>query len=63
MTKAIKKETMDKIRNIRRELHRNPERSGCEEKTKEIIRSFLRDNTSLKQEDYCGGIAAFYDAG
>lgn len=54
---------MNLIKDVRKELHRNPERSGCEDKTKEIIRRFLRDNTFLNPEDHGGGLIAFYDAG
>ena len=51
------------IKNIRKELHNNPEHSGTEEKTKNIIRRFLLENTNLNIRDYNGGIIAVYESG
>lgn len=56
-------EMIDIIKNVRRKLHNNPEASGCEEKTKNIIVQFLADNTDLDVKEYKGGIIAFYDSG
>ena len=56
---------MDKleiIKRARKELHNNPEHSGAEEKTKDIIRKFLSVNTDLYIQDYNGGIIALYEA-
>lgn len=44
----------EKILNLRRELHESAEPSGNEIKTKEIIKKFLSQNTSLELTD-CGG--------
>lgn len=52
---------ISKVKTIRKELHNNPERSGCEEKTKSIIKEFLRDNTELCVSDYNKGIVAIYE--
>lgn len=54
---------LEKIIKIRRELHQVPECSGQEDKTKSIIRAFLRDNTGLMVADRNDGIVAFYDSG
>lgn len=48
------------IKKVRKELHNNPERSGAEVITKDIIRKFLSDNTDLYVQDYKGGIIALY---
>lgn len=48
---------------VRKELHQIPECSGQEEKTKIIIKKFLKENTHLQVQDYHGGILAFYDVG
>lgn len=52
---------MEKIKRVRLELHNSPEHSGREEKTGQIIREFLRDNTNLYCRDYNGGIIAVYE--
>ena len=44
----------EKIVNLRHQLHRNPELSGCEVRTAERIKTFLREHTSLKIEDRDG---------
>lgn len=57
---------MDKIeiiKKVRNELHNNPEHSGAEVKTKDIIRGFLSENTNLYVQDYNGGIIALYESG
>lgn len=57
---------MDKIeliKKVRKELHNNPEHSGAEEKTKDIIRRFLSENTDLYIQDFGGGIIALYESG
>lgn len=57
---------MDKIeiiKKVRNELHNNPEYSGAEIKTKDIIRGFLSEKTNLYVQDYNGGIIALYEAG
>lgn len=51
---------MKKIKEVRAELHRNPEHSGHEEKTKQIIREFLKNNTDLYFRDHKGGIALLF---
>lgn len=53
---------MEKIKEVRAELHNNPEHSGHEEKTKQIIREFLKNNTNLYFKDYKGGIIALYES-
>lgn len=57
---------MDKlelIKSVRKELHNNPEHSGAEVKTKDIIRKFLSENTDLYIDDIGGGIVALYESG
>lgn len=54
---------IEKMKEVRKELHNNPERSGHEEKTKQIIREFLGKNTKLYYKDYKGGIIAVYESG
>lgn len=58
----MRKEVIDKIKNVRKELHNNPEHSGCEEITKKIIKDFLHDNTELYVRDYNDGIIAMYES-
>lgn len=53
---------MNKIKEIRADLHNNPEHSGHEEKTKQIIREFLKNNSGLYFKDYKGGIIALYES-
>lgn len=36
---------LEKIKEVRKKLHNTPEISGDEEKTKDIIKSFLSENT------------------
>lgn len=40
--------TYEQIRQLRSRLHQNPEQSGLETKTMEILKEFLKANTSLK---------------
>ena len=57
---------MDKLeilKKVRKELHDNPEHSGVEVKTKDIIRRFLSDNTDLYVRNYNGGIIALFKSG
>lgn len=56
------KEIMEKIKEIRADLHKNPEHSGHEENTKRIIREFLKNNTELYCMDYKGGIIALFES-
>ena len=51
------------IKRVRKELHNTPEHSGAEEKTKNIIRKFLSENTNLYIQDFGGGIIALYKSG
>lgn len=50
------------IQALRHQLHRCPEYSGQEYKTKALLKQFLRDHTSLQIQD-CGGgfVAAHYE--
>ena len=50
----MKKENLEKITQLRHELHMYPELSMQESGTLKIIRQFLRENTSLQVAD-CGG--------
>lgn len=40
--------TYEKLKALRKALHEVPEKSGCEEKTKELLKDFIGRNTSLK---------------
>lgn len=53
---------LEKIKEVRKKLHNTPEISGAEEKTKDIIKSFLSENTDLYIRDYNGGIIALYES-
>lgn len=52
---------IDKVKQVRKELHDYPEHSGVEIKTKEIIKSFLINNTNLNVSEYNSGIIALYE--
>ena len=54
---------MEIIKEVRNKLHNNPEHSGMEEKTREIIYEFLSKNTKLYIEEFNGGIIALYESG
>ena len=58
----ISTEALTKIREIRKTLHENPEHSGNETVTKEIIKKFIIDNTNLEVFEYNGGLIAKYHA-
>lgn len=55
------KDIIDKVKKVRKELHNSPEHSGKEVKTREIIKSFLSNNTDLRVSEYNGGIIALYE--
>ena len=48
----------NKIRELRRILHENPEPSGREEGTKALLMRFIKRNTLLEVEDFDGGFYA-----
>lgn len=47
----MNKKLMDKIRKLRKELHRCPELAGCEKRTIETIKKFLHSNTGVEIVD------------
>lgn len=51
---------MERIQELFDRLHHSPELSGCESKTVEIIKSFLRENTDFAICDLPGGFYAKY---
>lgn len=55
----MEKQIQEKVKELRQLLHQNPEVSGEEKKTKEILENFLRENTSLEIGS-CGN--GFYGA-
>lgn len=58
-----KSDILKKVKQVRKELNINPEHSGHEVKTKEIIRRFLQENTDLSVYDYNDGIVATHESG
>ena len=48
------------VKEIRQQLHRVPEPSGSEEKTKALIRAFITAHTGLSCFDYGGGTCGLY---
>lgn len=55
--------TLDKILALRKELHASAEPSGEERKTKEILKRFLRENTSLRLTDKGKWFLAVHEEG
>lgn len=56
----MKKENLEKIKELRHELHAWPELSMEETETKERLKKFLRENTSLEIEDRGHWFYAYY---
>lgn len=53
--------TYEQIRQLRSRLHQNPEQSGFETKTMEILKEFLKANTSLKIIEQKGWFYAVHE--
>lgn len=51
---GIEYHTYELLKNLRRKLHHCPEKSGCEERTMELLKGFLRLHTTLRIVD-CNG--------
>ena len=57
---ALDDETFEKIKALRRELHKIPELSGQERRTMEVLKTFLREHTSLSVTDRGGWFYALH---
>ncbi|MEY8356652.1 M20/M25/M40 family metallo-hydrolase [Lachnospiraceae bacterium 54-53] len=53
--------TYEQLTALRRELHRCPEKSGCERKTMELLKDFIRRNTALGVIDREGWFYAVHE--
>ena len=57
---ALDDETFEKIKALRRELHKIPELSGQERRTMEVLKTFIREHTSLSVTDRGGWFYALH---